>query len=179
MKRKLIGISLTILALIMLGLGSMWYYMQTKAFMETAGQELTKAASDALGVQISVSDVELKSINAIELHNVAVYDKQAECLVRADTALINYRLLAALTAPAEAVKEVVVENAAANIIKRTDGSWNYEDLMSDSASSQSFHGLIKIKNSTVNVSQDGKVISFSDVNGKVDFADYPDRKSVV
>lgn len=173
MKRKLIGISLTILALIMLGLGSMWYYMQTKAFMETAGQELTKAASDALGVQISVSDVELKSINAIELHNVAVYDKQAECLLRADTALINYRLLAALTAPAEAVKEVVVENAAANIIKRTDGSWNYEDLMSDSASNQAFHSRIKVKNSTVNVSKDGKVISFSDVNGKVDFADYP------
>ena len=72
MKRKLIGISLTILALIMLGLGSMWYYMQTKAFMETAGQEVTKAASDALGGQISVSDIELKSINAVELHNVAI-----------------------------------------------------------------------------------------------------------
>lgn len=179
MKRKLIGINITILALIMLGLGGMWYYMQTKSFMETAGQEITKAASDALGVQISVSDVELKSLHAIELHNVAVYDKQAECLVKADNALINYRLLAVLTAPAEAVKEVVVENAAVSIIQRADGSWNYEDLMGDSASNQAFYGLIKVKNSTVNVSQDGKAISFTAVNGNVDFADYPLAKFAV
>ena len=103
MKRKTLGILAAVLGLVLLGLAGLWYYMQTSAFMETAGRTAASTASEMLGVRIDVGSIEVKSLRTLEVHDVAVYDKQAEIIARAEKAQVTYRLLSALSAPAEAV----------------------------------------------------------------------------
>lgn len=179
MKRKTIGILAAVLGIVFLGLAGLWYYMQTSAFMETAGQTAASTASEMLGVRIDVGSIEVKSLRTLEVHDVAVYDKQAEIIARADKAQVTYRLLSALSAPAEAVKEVTVSDVEAVIAQRDDGSWNFEDLISKTPGGQKFHGMVRVENGRVIGRMQGKELTLEKVNGSLDMADYPVMKAEV
>lgn len=176
MKRKYLGMAAAILSLMALGMASLWYYMQTSTFMESAGSTAASMASDVLGVRVDVGDIEVKSLHTLEFHNLAVYDKQAEVIVRAEKAQVTYRLLSALSAPADAVREIKISDADAVIKQRTDGSWNYEDLVSETSSDQQFHGRITVENGRVTGRMQGKEVTLTDVDGSLDLADYPVMK---
>lgn len=179
MKRKTIGILAAVLGIVFLGLAGLWYYMQTSAFMETAGQTAASTASEMLGVRIDVGSIEVKSLRTLEVHDVAVYDKQAEIIARADKAQVTYRLLSALSAPTEAVKEVTVSDVEAVIAQRDDGSWNFEDLISKTPGGQKFHGMVRVENGRVIGRMQGKELTLEKVNGSLDMADYPVMKAEV
>ncbi|WP_295100167.1 translocation/assembly module TamB domain-containing protein [Selenomonas sp.] len=179
MKRKTIGILAAVLGIVFLGLAGLLYYMQTSAFMETAGQTAASTASEMLGVRIDVGSIEVKSLRTLEVHDVAVYDKQAEIIARADKAQVTYRLLSALSAPAEAVKEVTVSDVEAVIAQRDDGSWNFEDLISKTPGGQKFHGMVRVENGRVIGRMQGKELTLEKVNGSLDMADYPVMKAEV
>lgn len=179
MKRKTIGILAAVLGIVFLGLAGLWYYMQTSAFMETAGQTAASTASEMLGVRIDVGSIEVKSLRTLEVHDVAVYDKQAEIIARADKAQVTYRLLSALSAPAEAVKEVTVSDVEAVIAQRDDGSWNFEDLISKTPGGQKFHGMVRVENGRVIGRMQGKELTLEKLNGSLDMADYPVMKAEV
>ena len=56
MKRKTIGIGVGVLmGVLMLVLGGIWYYIQTSAFMDKVESTAATAASEALGVPVSVA----------------------------------------------------------------------------------------------------------------------------
>ena len=84
MKRKYLGMAAAVLGILMLGMAGLWYYMQTATFMEAAGSTAASVASDALGVRVDVGDIEVKSLHTLEIHNLAVYDKQAEVIAQAE-----------------------------------------------------------------------------------------------
>ena len=179
MKRKSMGILAVVCCICMLGVLGLRCYMQTAAFTESAGQTISSVATEALGVQVDVGDIEVKSFRTLELHNLAIYDKQAAVIARAEKAQVTYRLLSALSSPVEAIKEVTVSDVTAVVEQRADGSWNYRDVISDEPSSQQFHGIVNVENAQVTGRMQGRELTLMDVNGSLDFADYPVLKAQV
>ena len=179
MKRKTLGILAAALGLTLLVLAGLWYYMQTSAFMETAGRTAASTASEMLGVRIDVGSIEVKSLRTLEVHDVAVYDKQAEIIARAEKAQVTYRLLSALSAPAEAVKEVTISHVEAVVSQRDDGSWNFEDLISKTPGGQKFHGLVRVEDGCITGRMQGKELTLEKVSGSLDMADYPVMKAKI
>lgn len=174
MKRKTIGIGIgVLLGILALVLGGIWYYIQTSAFMDKVEQTASTVASDTLGVPVSVGAIKVNSLHDLEIHDLAVYDKQADCIATADTAKVEFRLLSAYRDPAHAVSEVTLSGVEANLIQRDDGSWNVEDIQTKSSGQGSFFGKVKVEDGGLNLSAQGKELYVGDVSGSLDFADYP------
>lgn len=174
MKRKTIGIGIgVLLGILALVLGGIWYYIQTSAFMDKVEQTASTVASDTLGVPVSVGAIKVNSLHDLEIHDLAVYDKQADCIATANTAKVEFRLLSAYRDPAHAVSEVTLSGVEANLIQRDDGSWNVEDIQTKSSGQGSFFGKVKVEDGGLNLSAQGKELYVGDVSGSLDFADYP------
>ena len=105
------------MGVLLLVLGGIWYYVQTSAFMDKVESTASTAASEALGVPVSVGAIKVNSLHDLEIHDLAIYDKQAECIAQADTARVELRLLSAYRDPAYVVKEVTLSN-----VKETSSS---------------------------------------------------------
>lgn len=176
MKRKISVLLAVVLSVVLLGAAGCWYYVQTRSFMETAGRTAASVASEALGVQVEVGDIQVQSLHDLEIHHLAVYDKQAECIARAEKARVSFRLFSVFSQPSDVVKEVVLSDVAASVVQRPDGSWNVQDLMTDQSSGQEFHGLVRVEKGSITASAQGKTLQFDDVNGALDFSDYPVMK---
>ena len=75
MKRKTVlrGVC-GILFLCLLAGAGLWYYVQTSAFMQTAGEQAGRLAASALGTEVAVGSVEISSLLELSLHDVAIYD---------------------------------------------------------------------------------------------------------
>lgn len=174
MKRKTIGIGIgALFGVLLLVLGGIWYYIQTSAFMDKVESTASTVASETLGVPVSVGAIKVNSLHDLEIHDLAIYDKQAECIAQADTARVELRLLSAYRDPAYVVKEVTLSNVKANLIQREDGSWNVEDIKTQSSGSSSFFGTVTVENGTVTVSAQGHEVTAQDIEGSADFSDYP------
>lgn len=174
MKRKTIGIGIgALLGVLMLVLGGIYYYVQTDAFMQKVEQTASSAASDSLGVPVEIGSVTVVSNHEIEIQDLAIYDKQAECIARADKARVDFRLFSAFQDPSHAVKEVTLSGAQGNLRQREDGTWNVEDIQTKSSTSGSFYGLVRLEDSEVTASMQGKTATVSQLSGTLDFSAYP------
>lgn len=174
MKRKTIGIGIgVLLGILVLVLGGIWYYIQTSAFMDKVEQTASTAASDTLGVPVSVGSIKVNSLHDLEIHDLAIYDKQADCIATADTARVEFRLLSAYKDPAHAVKEVTLSGVEANLVQRDDGTWNVQDIQTKSSGEGSFFGTVKVEDGGLKLAALGKELYIGDVAGTLDFADYP------
>ena len=92
MRRKISVLLAVVLSAVVLGAAGCWYYVQTRSFMETAGRTAASVASEALGVPVDIGDIQVQSLHDIEIHHLAVYDRQAECIARAEKARVSFRL---------------------------------------------------------------------------------------
>lgn len=174
MKRKTIGIGIgAFLGVLMLVLGGIYYYVQTDAFMQKVEQTASSAASDSLGVPVEIGSVTVTSNHEIEIHDLAIYDKQAECIARADKARVDFRLFSAFRDPAHAVQEVTLSGVRGNLRQRDDGTWNVEDIQTKSSDSSSFYGVVRLEDGEFTASMQERAVTVSKVNGTLDFADYP------
>lgn len=174
MKRKTIGIGIgAFLGVLMLVLGGIYYYVQTDAFMQKVEQKASSVAADSLGVPVEIGSVNVVSRHEIEVHDLAIYDKQAECIARADSARVDFRLFSAFRDPAHAIQEVTLSGVQGNLRQREDGTWNVEDIQTKSSDSGSFYGIIRLEDSEVTAAMQGRSVTVSKVNGTLDFADYP------
>ena len=174
MKRKNIGIGIgALLGVLMLVLGGIYYYVQTDAFMQKVEQTASSAASDSLGVPVEIGSVTVVSNHEIEIQDLAIYDKQAECIARANKARVDFRLFSAFQDPSHAVKEVTLSGVQGNLRQREDGTWNVEDIQTKSSTSGSFYGLVRLEDSEVTASMQGKTATVSQLSGTLDFSAYP------
>ena len=174
MKRKTIGIGVGVLmGVLMLVLGGIWYYIQTSAFMDKVESTAATAASEALGVPVSVGSIKVNSLHDLEIHDLAIYDKQAECIAQADTARVELRLLSAYRDPAHAVQSVTLSHVKASLVQREDGTWNVEDIETKSSGEGSFFGTVKVEDGEATVTAQGREVTASAIEGSLDFSDYP------
>ena len=145
--------------------------------MERAGEEVSSLAAQALGSDVTVDAIEVNSLQDIKLHNLAIYDKQAELIASADEARVSCRLLAAVLDPADIVSEVEVIGLRAVVAERTDGTWNVQDLLSEGKSSQKFRGKVRTDNAQVVLRRDGQELLLENVSALVDLSDSPVYKA--
>lgn len=168
-KRGLLGI----LALLVLACAGAWYYVQTNAFMQMAGEQAGQLARAALGTEVSVGSVEVSSLHGLLIRNIAIYDKQAECIASAEEAQVHFRLLPALKDPAAAVDQVTLRGVEATLAQREDGTWNVEDIETESAGGNAFRGEVVIEDARVTGRRDGKELTLDAASGSLDCSSYP------
>ena len=124
--------------------GGTYFTSRTEVFMAETGNLAGNLATSALGTEVEVGSVEVSSLHDLTIRDIRIYDKQAELIARADSARVSFRLLAAVSDPADAVQEITVRGGSAVLAQRTDGTWNVEDLVGQEKSSQQFHYSSKI-----------------------------------
>ena len=172
MRRSVIGAFLAC-ALVALLAGGAWLYARTGAFMEQAGQMAGSAASDALGVEVNIGKVSVQDLHSLTVQDVTIYDKQAKPIIKADSASIGFRLLASISNPVEAVRDVTLTGVEATLIEREDGSWNVADLASSGSGNTKFYGKVTLQDADLTVHARGKSLHLQHVDASADCADYP------
>ncbi|MGN0763168.1 MAG: hypothetical protein ACI4MK_07255, partial [Aristaeellaceae bacterium] len=152
---------------IFMGLSSQW-------FMSLAAEKAGSMAAAALDTRISLGTVQVKSWRELQVDGIDVYDKRQQLLAHADEAVIRLSPFAMLEkSAAEGISSIDISGADVTVVQRDDGSWNYEDLISDEQSDTRFTAKINVADSTLRSRYNNQDIVLEKVNGYVDMAAYP------
>ena len=128
MHRKTIGLFCGIAAaLVLLVCAGFWYYAKSGALLERAAGTIASTLTEQLGTETTVGSMEITSLHDATLHNLAIYDKQAQCIIQAPEARVHLRLLSVFQLkenPASAIESVTVTVSMAEA--GLSLSWNTE-----------------------------------------------------
>ena len=152
----------------------LWGYISSRDFMEAAARQAGNIASATLSTKVELGQVRVKSLNQIQVDGLDVYDRQDKLIAHADEAVVNISPLAMLRdSVSEGISSIDVNRAAVTLEKRQDNTWNYEDLISESESSNRFTAKININDSVLNSSYNGQSVVVDKINGVLDLSSYP------
>lgn len=161
-----------LIGICILAFAGFWYYTGTNAFMQAAGETAAAKGSELLGTRVEVGRVRMESLHSLTVEDIVLYDKQGIRMVEAESARVRFSFFAMLgTQPAAGVDEVVVKHAAVTLAQRTDGHWNYEDLVREDSEPSAFRGKVQVEDSQVTGQLDGHSLTLENVQAKLDFAD--------
>lgn len=170
-KALIIGMAL----ILAIGVGSAWY-LKSRSFMATAASVLSTEATKALETEVKIGQMRLRSLTGVTADSVTVYDKTGTILVAAESVDVNFSPLGMINGKPvlEAIRHVTVKNPVVSLAKRSDGIWNYTDLISkDQKTSNDFKGDVAIENGTATLAANGKNIVLDQINGHLDFVSQP------
>ena len=178
MKGKRLGVAAAVFAgIVLMG---MLLCARTASFMEMAGATAAQKASELLGVPVELGSIEPESFHSIVIKDIAVYDKQAECIARAGEARVSFCLLSVLKGdPAGAVEDVLLKRVEANLVEREGGTWNLEDIETEGGGENTFRGKVRLEDGTVRGRARGKEIVLENTEASLDMADYPVMKATL
>ncbi len=169
--QKTITAVVGVVCLLCLGL---WGYISSQGFMETAAQQAGNIASETLSTKVELGQVQVKSWRQLQVDGLDVYDKQDKLIAHVDEAVINISPLAMIRdSVTEGISSIDVNRADVTIEQRQDNTWNYEDLISESESSNKFTAKININDSVLRSSYNGQSIVVDKLKGTVDLSGYP------
>ncbi|MBR3457204.1 MAG: translocation/assembly module TamB domain-containing protein [Selenomonadaceae bacterium] len=161
-------------------LSSAWLYVRSAAFMGEIGGKAAELAAEALDVPVEVGSIEVDSFHSLVVKDIAVYDKQAECIARAGEARVGFRLLSVLHGdPVSAVEEIVLKRVEANIVQRDDSTWNLEDIKTKEGGETSFRGKVRVEEGTVRGCVQDRELVLEQVAASLDMASYPVMKAEI
>lgn len=156
-----------------LGVG-LAYFVASEGFMNAVAEQAAPMLSEKLGTRVDIGQVEIASLNKLRVREIAVYDKRSQLLGQAREAEISFSLLGMLwQEPVEALREIQVGKAQVGIYQRSDGSWNYEDLISEEPGAGNFTGVIRLQDGVLKTRYNDQEIILEQVNGQIDMANYP------
>lgn len=166
---RAVGIVLSVCFL--LGLAG-WYYVGTRAFMEAAGAAAADKGAELLGCRLDIGSVRVASLRSLEILDIAVYDKEGQPVVKAESALVRFSFFGVLSSsPIEAVSSVALHRPEVWLRERRAGVWNYEDLITDEGEPSPFRGEVTIAAGTLHVAAQQGRLSFTEAAGRIDMAD--------
>ncbi|MCR5558739.1 MAG: translocation/assembly module TamB domain-containing protein [Schwartzia sp.] len=149
-----------------------WYYVGTREFMENMGAVAAEKASETLGVRTEVGAVRIDSLHSLTIKDITLWDKKGAEIAKAESATVGFSFFGVLGSdPVKAVHHVDVNKGRVSVEQRSDGSWNYRDLISDDSEESSFAGTVNVEHMDVTVRMDGKEIVAESLRGSVDFSD--------
>ena len=173
-RKKTAGLLGAVMAGICLVFVGLYTYISSQSFMETAASQAGRMATELLATKVDLGRVEIVSWRELKVEGLDVYDKKSEKLAHVDEAVVRLSPWAMLDKSlTEGISEIDINKADVSILQREDGSWNYEDLLSEKESSSKFTAKINIKDSILRSSYNNQPIVLEDVNGYVDMASYP------
>lgn len=151
-----------------------YLYSQREAVIEKIAATVSEYATEALGTRVEVGSVkvgELKtgSVSDITISELAIYDKNSDLIAKAESAEVNFHLLAMASDPLSAIDEIKVHDVEGNVVKRPDGTWNFSDLQTSSEGESNFDTNILIDNIKVKATFDGNELTADVPNLNLDF----------
>ena len=167
MRRKAY-IGVAAVAVILICAAVLIHIVRARSFMAEAGRMAESLLAQKLGTAVHVGAVEIRSLHELEMDDVIIYDKQAEAVLRADEARVTLRLLSLLSSPETSIDEILLTGAHLQIVRRTDGSWNYDDIGADTAEPSTFEGKIRTEGGRATVVTDGRTYELEDIVGAVE-----------
>ena len=173
-RKKTAGLLGAVMAGICLVFVGLYTYISSQSFMETAASQAGRMATELLATKVDLGRIEIVSWRELKVEGLDVYDKKSERLAHVDEAVVRLSPRAMLDKSfTEGISEIDINKADVSIIQREDGSWNYEDLLSEKENSSKFTAKINIKDSILRSNYNNQPIVLEDVNGYVDMASYP------
>ncbi len=158
--------------------GGLYINSQQDALLEKAVTMIEQKASDYLGTQIKIGGIEAKNINLFDLQkseiiirDIELFDKNSEHIAQVDEAKVKLKILSLYDEAEGAVDEINVKGAKVSIKKRTDETWNFDDVKIESTGESKFGALITVDESSVEADFDGKNISVEEISAQADCAD--------
>lgn len=136
------------------------------------GEELSKA----LGSLVTVGQVEITSYNSIMIHDITIYDKQAQAVLASEKIMVTYHLLDILRGQTvvEAISDIMVEKPTLWLTQTSDGRWNVQDLLQDDHESKlSFTSKITLVDGKALLNTSSAEWLVENVNGSLNFAQNP------
>ncbi len=157
---------------------AVWLYGRSASFMEMAGETAAAKATEILGVPVEIGTISMESSHSLVIKDIAVYDKQAECIARVEEARVGFRLLSVFSGdPAAAVDEVVLRQVNARLSQREDGTWNAEDIVSEEGGENTFRGKVRVEEGTLVGRAEGKEVLLENLSVGLDMGSYPVMKA--
>ncbi|GMB01317.1 translocation/assembly module TamB domain-containing protein [Pelosinus sp. IPA-1] len=173
MKEKIIAV---IIAGMLLVAGSVFWLTRSQEVMTGAQHILSEELASALGSLVTVGDIELTSYNRVTIHNITIYDKQAEKLATSDKIIVSYSPWNILRGKnvVGSISELQVENPILWLTQRKDGHWNIEDILNQSKTTQSsLTSKVKLVEGKAIVNAYSTTWEFEALNGSLNFANKP------
>jgi len=173
MKQKIIA---CLLLLIILVIGSVFWLTQSQTAMTGAQDIIRTELSNAIGSMVTIGQIEMTSYNTITIHDITIYDKQAEVLVASEKTTVTYSLLSLLRGQAvvNAISEVAVEKPTMWLTQFSNGRWNVQDLLNqENTTKTSFAGKVTLHDGVATLKSSGAMWTFETMNASMDFANKP------
>lgn len=150
-----------------------FFALNSPQFRAGTARLISEQATGILGNKVSMDSLELVSFNSAAVDDLELFDNDGDLIVKADKVVFHISIWDALTqSPLAGVAEIDVQNPEGTIERRSDGSWNFEDLLdSQTSSSNDFKGTVKVNSGTLTLRLDGKQITVQKVNLTADCAD--------
>ncbi len=137
--------------IVIVGIGAAYAYQQRDALLKFAVSNAAQMISQNLGTTVEIGEVIIGDINTkrdqqsdISITDLAIYDHQHQLIARADRADVDFKLLALYDDPASAVEHITLTGAEGLIVKRDDGTWNFDDIKTSGGGKTDFNADIKL-----------------------------------
>lgn len=175
MKGKKIIILVVMLAMIIAVSGT-FFLSRSQEVMSRAQSMVGEELSKALGSVVTVGQVEVTSFHTMIIHDITIYDKQAQALLASEKITLTYHPLSILRGQAvvAAISDMTVEKPTLWLTQTSGGRWNVQDLLQDdSASNTSFTSKITLVDGKAVLKTVGGNWIIENINGGLDFAQNP------
>ena len=148
-------------------------WINSQSFKQETANLISKQVENILGTKININSLYIVSTNSAAIDDVEIYDKENELIAKADKVVFTIDFWQIFRqSPLAGLSEVDVINPEVNIIQRSDGSWNVEDLIDkDSDTPVDFKGIVKVENGQSKLRFEGKQLSIDKINLEADCAD--------
>ena len=137
-----------------------------------------QTASDLIGTQVKIGAFSLEDLNisslinsALIINNIEVFDKNSELIAKVDKAEVTFKLLNFYDEGAGAIDEINIFDAQAFINRRSDDSWNVQDIKIKDTGESTFKAKINLHGGEVAANFDDKNISVNEIEATADCAD--------
>ncbi len=151
---------------------SFFYVSRSNEFMKFAAKTMSDTLTETLDTKVDIDSLAIESLSSIRADKITVYDKTGAKFLEADNAAVDFSTWAIITGnTAASIKSVTVNKPIVNIVRRDNGTWNYDDVFSQKQSNNNFKGSIRINDGIVNAEISDKKISLSEVNGDINLSD--------
>ncbi|MBQ7477087.1 MAG: translocation/assembly module TamB domain-containing protein [Selenomonadaceae bacterium] len=170
---KVAGGILTTCALV----GGVYINSQRDALIQNALKMAEKETSAYIGTEVKIGKVDVDELNlsnilgsSITIHDIEIFDRDSEKILTADAAHVDFKLFTLYDDPSAAIDEIKIVGAKANLKKRSDDSWNFDDIKIKTSGESHFGATVIVEDSSLDATFDGKNISVDGVSFTADCA---------
>ena len=171
---KIFAVAFCVLAI---GAG-FFLYSKRNAFMQDALNFAADFSSKNLGTTVTVGSANIENVfltsfktSELVLHDIKILDKNSEPIAAVVEARLTFKLLAIYYDGAAAIDTVTLNGARANIVKRKDNSWNFNDIKPKSSGGNAFDAFVTVNDASLHAEFDGNSVDVSNISATADCYD--------